>query len=67
LGGGVEMIAGIMLVIAGLLIAMYPPLLSIIVAGLLIFLGVALIYLHYHYRNISKRFDNPFMDFFIRF
>ena len=65
--GEIKMIAGIFLIIAGILIAMYPPLLSIIFAGLLIFGGLMLILLHYHYRRVSRSFDNPFMDFFIRF
>jgi len=38
--GGVKMFIGICLILAGILIAMYPELLSIIVASFLIFIGV---------------------------
>ncbi|MBU0548985.1 MAG: hypothetical protein KJ838_01505 [Candidatus Omnitrophica bacterium] len=61
------MLLGIMFVLAGLLIAVYPPLLSLIVAGLLVFIGIGLILISYHYKKMSKHIDNPFMDFFIRF
>lgn len=61
------MLLGVMFILAGILIAIYPPLLSIIVAGLLILLGLGLISISYHYKKASKHFENPFVDFFIRF
>ena len=61
------MLLGIMFLIAGTLIAIYPPLLSIIVAGILIFAGISLIVISYHYKRISKQIDNPFVNFFMRF
>lgn len=61
------MIIGVIFLIAGILIAIYPMLLSLIVASMLIFIGVFVIAVNYHYKRMSKRFDDPFMDFFIRF
>ena len=61
------MFLGIMFIIAGFLIAVYPPLLSLIVAGLLFFIGIVLVSISYHYKKMSKHMDNPFMDFFIRY
>lgn len=61
------MILGIFLIIAGILIAIYPPLLSIIVATVLILAGITLTSISYHFKRIHKRFEDPFIDFFIRF
>ncbi len=58
------MVLGIILIIAGILIAVYPPLLSLIVASVLIFAGIFLVYVGYYYRKISRKFGDPFMDFF---
>jgi len=60
------MLLGIILIGAGILIAIYPPLLSLIVALVLIFTGISFIYLGYYYRKASKKFENPFIDFFFR-
>jgi Flp pilus assembly protein TadB len=60
------MVIGIMLILAGILIAVYPPLLSLIVASILILAGIFFIYLSYYYKKISRRFDDPFIDFFFR-
>ncbi len=61
------MLLGIIFLLAGILIAIYPPLLSFIVAGTLIFIGISLVSISYHYKRMSKHVDNPFVDFFIRF
>ncbi|UCC95832.1 MAG: hypothetical protein JSW40_03560, partial [Candidatus Omnitrophota bacterium] len=63
-GGG--MILGIILICAGILIALYPPLLSLIVALTFIFAGIFFIYLGYYYKKVSRRFHDPFIDFFFR-
>jgi uncharacterized membrane protein HdeD (DUF308 family) len=59
------MFAGIMLIVCGLLIAMYPPLLSIVVATLLIMSGVIVLMLWYRFKSTSRKFDDPFMGFFM--
>ena len=61
------MLLGIVFIVAGILIAVYPQLLSLVVAGVLIFIGIILISIRQHYKKISKHIDNPFVDFFIRF
>ena len=60
------MIAGIILITAGILIALFPPLLSIVVACILILLGIVFLYLGYYYKRVSRKFDDPFIDFFLR-
>jgi uncharacterized membrane protein HdeD (DUF308 family) len=60
------MILGIIFIVAGILIALYPPLLSLIVASILIFTGVFFIYLGYYYKKVSRRFESPFINFFFR-
>jgi Flp pilus assembly protein TadB len=61
------MIFGIFLIIAGIMIALYPPLLSIIVATILLMAGITITSISYRYKKMRKHFDNPFMDFFTRF
>ena len=55
------------LIIAGILIALYPPLLSIIVALVLILAGLALISIAHFHRKLRKHHDNPAIEFFFRF
>ena len=59
------MFAGVMLIIGGLLIAAYPPFLSIIVATLLIGAGIIILMLWYRFKRTSRKFDDPFMGFFM--
>jgi len=61
------MFLGIIFILAGILIAIYPQLLSIIVASGLIIIGISLLSISYRYKKMSKHFENPWMDFFIRF
>ena len=63
----IHMAFGILLVIAGILIAVYPPLLSIILASVLIIFGVTITMVAYRVKKMQKRFDDPFVDFFFRF
>lgn len=61
------MTIGIIFVIIGILIVMYPTLLSIIVATFLIMVGVILVSISYHYKKVQREADNPFVDFFMKF
>jgi len=61
------MLVGIVLIIAGILIAIYPQLLSLIVSFLLIFIGAVILLLRYQLKKMTKDWQNPFVDFFIRF
>ena len=60
------MIAGIILVLAGVLLVVYPPLLSIIVAAFLILSGVMVISIARYNRRLERHFDNPTMEIFFR-
>jgi len=61
------MFLGALFIISGALIAIFPALLSFIVAGILIFIGISVISISYYYKKMSKHTDNPLVDFFIRF
>jgi len=60
------MLGGIILIIAGILIAVYPPLLSVIVAVLLILMGWIVVSIAYHNRKLRRHFDNPVVELFFR-
>ncbi len=60
------MLLGIILILCGLMIAVYPPLLSLIVAVLLIALGVITLMVGLNYKRAAKKFDDPFLDFFMK-
>lgn len=61
------MIGGIVLITAGILIALYPPLLSIIVAAFLIFTGVMTLAIAYYQRKLERHFENPVIELFFRY
>ena len=61
------MFIGAVFILAGILIALNPPLLAFIAATMLILLGLGFMSISYHYKKISKQFKDPFLDFFIRF
>ena len=61
------MIAGIILIIAGVLLVVYPPLLSIIVASFLIFVGVMALSVAHFNRRHQRHFDNPTIEFFFKY
>lgn len=61
------MILGFVFICAGVLIAVYPPLLSIIVASVLILIGIGITSFSYRLKKTQRRSDDPFLDFFFRF
>jgi Flp pilus assembly protein TadB len=61
------MVAGITLIVAGILLVVYPPLLSIIVALFLIFSGVMVISIARYNRRYQRHFDNPTIERFFRY
>jgi Flp pilus assembly protein TadB len=61
------MVFGISLIVAGVLIAIYPPLLSLIVASFFIIGGTFLVFLSYSYKKLARSSDDPAMKFFIRY
>ena len=60
------MVAGIVLILAGILMVIYPPLLSIIVAMFMILAGVMAISIARFNRKNQRHFDNPTVEFFFR-
>lgn len=61
------MLGGVFLISAGILIVIYPPLLSIIVAMLLIAIGSIIVAIGYHNRKLRRDYDNPVIELFFRF
>ncbi|MGD2075850.1 MAG: hypothetical protein PVI91_08830 [Gammaproteobacteria bacterium] len=61
------MVAGIALIIAGILLVVYPPLLSIIVAAFMIVTGVMVISVARYNRKHRRHYDNPTIEFFFRY
>jgi uncharacterized membrane protein HdeD (DUF308 family) len=61
------MLGGIILIISGLLIAIFPQLLSIIIATLLIISGMLTLMVAYQNRKLNREFGNPITRVFFRF
>ena len=61
------MFIGFMVILSGILIAVFPKLLSLIVASFLIVTGVWIVVISYYYKKMSKHFENPFLDIIVRF
>jgi len=61
------MVTGIVLILAGILLVLYPPLLAIIVAAFLIVTGVLVISVARYNRKYQRHFDNPTVEFFFRY
>jgi uncharacterized membrane protein HdeD (DUF308 family) len=61
------MVTGIVLILAGILLVLYPPLLAIIVATFLIVTGVLVISVARYNRKYQRHFDNPTVEFFFRY
>jgi uncharacterized membrane protein HdeD (DUF308 family) len=61
------MVAGIVLIVAGVLILIYPPLLTIIVAVFLIAAGSIAISMAYYNRKYHRHYENPTIEFFFRY
>lgn len=55
------------LIISGIMIALYPPLLSLIVAGLFISAGVMLLIFSYKGNGMSRGPHDPFGGFFEKY
>ena len=60
------MLLGIVLMFCGFMIAVFPPLLAIVVAVLLFILGSFIFIMSYRYKKMAKKFDDPFLDFFMK-
>lgn len=60
------MAAGIFLIIAGILLVVFPQLLSLMVALLLMIAGGIVVSIAWHERHLQRRFRNPTIEFFFR-
>lgn len=61
------MLAGIVLILAGLLIALYPPLLAWVVAAFLIAAGALVVSSAYYHRKYAYHADNPVVELIFRY
>lgn len=61
------MLIGCLFILGGILIAVFPQLLSLIVALFLIMVGIYILLISYYYKKIARNTDNPFLDFIFRF
>ena len=61
------MSAGLLMIFAGVLLVIYPPLLSLIVAVFLILLGVAVVSIAWQERKLQRHYRNPVVEFFLRY
>jgi Flp pilus assembly protein TadB len=61
------MVVGGILMFFAVLIALFPELLSYIVAFLIFSAGLSTFLVSYRFKKMNRTFDNPFIDFFIKF
>ncbi len=61
------MLAGLLLIIFGVTLIAYPELLSIIVASFFILSGLGVFIASAYFKRASRRFSNPYANFFIKF
>ena len=62
-----SVLIGIVLLLAGILIALYPPLLAIIVASVLIALGLLLAVSASYHRKRHLGGENPIIELILRY
>lgn len=60
------MLGGIILLVSGVLIAIYPPLLSLIIASLLLVSGVLTIAVAYQNKKMQANYGNPIIKVFFK-
>ena len=61
------MVAGIVLIVAGVLLVVYPPLLSLVVAAILIGAGAMVISIAHYNRKYHRHYENPTVEFLFRY
>jgi Flp pilus assembly protein TadB len=60
------MIFGILYIIAGILLVLFPQLLAFMVAFIFIVTGISMMYMSYYYKRTSHRFNDSYIDFMFR-
>lgn len=61
------MLVGIILIVAGLLIAIYPPLLALVVAVVLMVTGILVLTSAHYHRKYARHADNPVIELIFRY
>ncbi len=61
------MITGLFFVLAGILIALYPQILVIMIAGFLILFGVGIMITSWQFRRLRHKANSRFMNWIIRY
>ena len=60
------MSTGVLLIVFGLLVAVFPQILVAIVSGALVMMGLTLCLISWRWRKLQRRSDNPFVNWMIR-
>lgn len=63
--GGI-MIIGLMYILAGLILIIFPQILAFMVAFIFILTGISMMYMSRYYKRTSHRFNDSYMDFMFR-
>ena len=61
------MITGLCFVIAGILIALYPQILILMISGLLIMFGLGIMAASWQFRRFKRQSTSRFMNWIIRY
>ena len=61
------MIVGVFLVVLGILIAIFPVLISYMIAFMLVMLGAVILMTSYRFKKMKTKVNNRVVDFLIRF
>ncbi|MDP8233275.1 MAG: hypothetical protein P9M06_00520 [Candidatus Saelkia tenebricola] len=61
------MTLALVLIVSGILIAIYPEILALIVSFLLILVGLSILFIRYHMKRMHNDWQNPYANFFTRY
>ena len=61
------MTLALILIISGVLIAIYPEILALIVSFLLVFMGLSILFIRYQMKKMHNNWQNPYVNFFMRY
>jgi len=61
------MVLGLGCILAGILIALYPQILIVLISGFFILAGVTMLIVRWQFRRAARQFDQPWGRFFMRF
>ena len=64
---GADMITGLFFVLAGILIALYPQILIMMISGVLVMFGLGVMITSWQFRRFHKQSSSRFMNWIIRY